>query len=125
MAFQPELKEIFFAFSKYQDEILDVIQDYPPDLINQSTTLMRICIEKIQNLRSLYRDKDREVRFHLQDQKSTLDSYEEEYGKPYTLTISKINTYVQTLNQQVQNHELAELKDDRSINQQKSRFVSD
>ena len=78
---KPEVKALLFSFMGYQDEILDIIQDYSPPLIKQSTEVMKRCITDIQALRKNYRDKDRELRFYLQDEKDSLESYEQKYGK--------------------------------------------
>lgn len=113
------MKALLFSFMGYQDEILDIIEDYAPTLIRQSPEVMKICIDKIQGLRTQYRNKDREIKFHLHDQQAVLESYEESYSKPYSLTINKITTYIQTLQQH-----LASSDEIQSVNSQKSTFVT-
>ena len=94
---KPEVKALLFSFMGYQDEILDIIQDYSPPLIKQSTEVMKRCITDIQALRKNYRDKDRELRFYLQDEKDSLESYEQKYGKQYSTTVNEVATYVHAI----------------------------
>eukprot|EP00111_Clytia_hemisphaerica_P013757 TCONS_00040482-protein len=120
-----ELNDLVVSLSSYQDEIHDIIEDYAPRLIDQSPDVMKSCLEKIQGLRTQYRNKDREIKFHLQDQKSAIENYEQGYGKSYTATISEVRGYVQTLNQCIQDHKLASSQDVQTVNRLKSTFVAD
>ena len=120
MAKSSDIKDLTISLSTYQDEIIDIIQDNAPELIKQSPDLMRSCINKIEALRMQYRTKNRELKFHLQD-----DDYEQQYGKPFTSTISNISDYVRNLNELIQRHQLASSEVMHSINQQKASLVVD
>ena len=116
---------LLFSFIGYQDEILDIIQDNAPHLIKHSSDVMKRCITDIQALRKKYRDKDRELRFHLQEDEKSLENYEERYGKPYSTTINQIATYVNTIQRQIQDLDLSSSKEISSVNSQKSTFVAE
>ena len=121
----PEVKALLFSFLSYQDEINDIIQDFAPNLIDQSADVMKKCLTDIQTLRKQYRDKDRELRFHLQDHKESFESYEERYGKPYTATINQIASYVHTIQMQIKDLDLSSSKEVMSVNSQKSTFIAE
>ena len=113
-----EIKNILFAASGLEDQILDVTQDYAPDLIKDSPDLIKSCAAKIESLRNQYREKHRELRFHLQDQE---DVYEQTYNKQLTLITTKVSEYVRCLTK----YDIANSTTSQSIQNHKSRFAID
>ena len=118
MAKSFDVKDLSISLSTYQEEVIDIIQDNAPELINRSPELMRSCINKIETLRMQYRTIYNELKFHLQN-----EDYEQQYSKPYVETISRISNYVRCLNEQIQKHQLSTSEDAQSIIRQKASFV--
>ena len=122
---QPEVQALLLAFIGYQDDIHDFMQDFPPDLIKQSAEEMRDCFTNIQALRKKLKDNERELRFHIQENKEFLEAYEARYSKPYSTTINEVATYINTIRKQIYELETSSSKEILSVNSQKSTFVAE
>ncbi|XP_066931129.1 uncharacterized protein [Clytia hemisphaerica] len=115
---ETEIKIILFSASGLEDQILDIIQDYAPDDIKESPELIKSCATKIETLRNQFREKHRELRFHLQDQDGV---YEQSYSKQLTLITSKVSEYVKCLTK----YNIAISATSQATQEHKSEFAID
>ena len=104
--------------SAYHDEIVSVMEDNSPESIRLSPDLMKTSIQKIEILRMQYRSTHRELKMQLEEDEKKI-----RYGKPYSLTITRISSYIQIMNRQIQGYQESTYEATRDVDEKKTEFI--